>query len=78
MEKKRRARINASLTELKTFLLDIIKKEVDILLSGIYQLREIFKFEKSNFRIARKIRKENKFTEGGKIKQVSISVWIAL
>lgn len=28
MEKRRRARINASLSELKTFLLDIIKKEV--------------------------------------------------
>ncbi|XP_052081958.1 transcription factor HES-1-like isoform X2 [Mytilus californianus] len=27
MEKRRRARINASLTELKTFLLDVIKKE---------------------------------------------------
>ena len=28
MEKKRRARINASLTELKTLLLDVLKKEV--------------------------------------------------
>jgi hypothetical protein len=28
MEKRRRARINASLTELKTFLLEMIKKEV--------------------------------------------------
>ena len=30
MEKRRRARINASLTELKSFLLDMIKKEVSL------------------------------------------------